>query len=311
MNNKFCHYTVMLKEAIDWLNCQDGKIYIDATAGGGGHSYEISKKIGPTGRLIATDMDIEAINAARQKTQEFSDIIEIIQASYTDIPEILYKRDIDKITGGILFDLGASYYQLTSAQRGFSFSKNAPLDMRFNPNDPFSAYDVINTYKEEELANIFKLYGEERFSKRIAGKITEQRKKEPIKTTLQLANLIKSNTPFAKGKIHPATRVFQAIRIEVNNELKNIEKAIKHIIPLLEKDARIVIISFHSLEDRLVKNLFKYYASSCNCPPEQLVCKCDIKQLEILTKKPVIASEEEIKLNPPSRSAKLRAAKKV
>lgn len=301
----------MLKEAVDGLDCQDGKIYIDATAGGGGHSYEIAKRISPNGKLISTDMDIEAINAARQKTEEFSDIVEMAQASYTQIPEILYKRGIDKITGGILFDLGASYHQLTSAERGFSFSKDAPLDMRFNPDDSFSAYDVINTYKEEELANIFRLYGEERFPGRIARRIVEQRKKEPIKTTLQLANLIKSSVPFTKSKINPATRVFQAIRIEVNNELNNIEKAIKCIIPLLEKDARMVVISFHSLEDRLVKTLFKYYSSDCNCHPEQLICKCDPKQLEVLTKKPIVASEEEVKLNPPSRSAKLRVAKKV
>ncbi len=311
VNNEFCHYTVMLNEAVDGLDCQDGKIYIDATAGGGGHSYEIAKRISPNGRLISTDMDIEAINAACKKTEEFSDIIEIVQASYTEVPEIIKAREIDKITGGILFDLGASFHQLTSTERGFSFSKDAPLDMRFNSDDSFSAYDLINTYKEDELANVFRLYGEERFPGRIARRIVEERKKEPIKTTLQLANLIKASIPFSKGKIHPATRVFQAIRIEVNNELKNIEKAIKRIIPFLEKDARIVVISFHSLEDRLVKNLFKYYSSSCNCPPEQLICKCDPRQLEILTKKPIVASEEEVKLNPPSRSAKLRVAKKV
>ena len=221
------------------------------------------------------------------------------------------KLGIEKIDGGILLDLGASYHQLTKQERGFSFSKDAPLDMRFNQQSDFSAYDVVNSYKEEDLVRIFSEYGEERFSKRIAKKIIEIRQVKPIETTVELANLIVNATPKINSKIHPATRVFQAIRIEVNQELNNVKNVLENIVPLLSVGAIISVISFHSLEDRLVKVFFKKMASKCNCPPNKAICDCPPPSLEIITKKPICASEKEIRENPPSRSAKLRIAKRI
>lgn len=272
---------------------------------------EIAERIYPDGRLIALDSDPVAFEAAKEKLASLQEIVTILRSNYNKIPEILASLNIKQITGGILFDLGASYYQLTSWERGFSFSREADLDMRFDPDNPITAYDIINNYSKDELFKIFKEYGEERFSGRIAKKIVEIRKIKPIKTTTELSNIVKSIVYQGRSKIHPATRVFQALRIAVNNELKNFETTLKDVIPLLAKDARIVVISFHSLEDRLVKNLFKYYSSKCKCLPEQMVCTCGPGQLEILTKKPIVASEEEVRRSSPSRSAKLRVAKKI
>ena len=308
---EFVHEPVLFEETIDWLNCREGLIYVDATVGGAGHSSEIARRIYPTGKLIALDVDPDAIAAAEQRLAPWKDIVTILKANYSKLPEILRALNIEKISGGIVFDLGASYHQFATAEKGFSFSKEAPLDMRFNPDNSLTAYDIVNKSSEQELVRIFSTYGEERFSKRIARKIVEVRQKQAIKTTVELANIVKSAVPVFIHKIHPATRIFQALRIAVNNELDNFEKSLREVIPLLEKGARIVVISFHSLEDRLVKNLFKYYSSSCNCLPENPVCSCEGKKLEILTKKPISASEKEVKMNPPSRSAKLRVAEKV
>lgn len=310
----FVHYPVMLQEAVEWLDCREGLIYIDATLGGGGHSKAIAQKIGSDSkdsRLISFDVDPVAIKAAEKNLAPWKAIVTIVKANYSKIPEVLQNLNIDKITGGILFDLGASYPQLTSADKGFSFSKEAPLDMRFDPESALTAYDVVNKFSETDLFKIFKEYGEERFSRKIARKIVDIRQKQPIKTTVELADIVRKTIYSPNSKIHPATRVFQAIRIAVNDELKNLHDTLTKVIPLLESDARIVVISFHSLEDRLVKNAFKYYSSNCRCLPENLICSCEPGQLEILTKKPIIASSEEIKTNPPSRSAKLRAARKI
>lgn len=307
---EFVHKTVLLNEAIEALNCREGKLYIDATAGKGGHSLEIAKRIGKEGRLLSFDVDEDAIKAASETLKDFSNI-KIINSSYTKIPEILSELGIKKISGGILFDLGASYHQLTTTERGFSFTKEAFLDMRFNKDAELTAYKIINEYKESELADIFYTFGEERYSRRIAKKIVKKRRKTSIKTTTELANIVKSAVPFSKEKIHPATRVFQALRISVNNELHSIETTLQQIIPLLHKDARIVVISFHSLEDRVVKNVFKKYSSDCVCPPKQLICSCEPKQLKILTKKPITPSLEELKDNPSARSAKMRIAEKI
>ena len=308
---EFVHKPVMLKETLEGLNLQHGLIYVDATVGGAGHSREIAARIYPEGRLIAMDADPVAIETATRNLEPYSKIVTIVKANYIDLPRILRDLNIEKITGGILFDLGASYYQLTSGERGFSFLKESFLDMRFDPNSSLTAYDIINAWSESELVRIFSEYGEERYSKRIAKRILEERKNTPIKTTTELVNTIKSAIPAFKSKIHPATRVFQALRIAVNNELQNIENSMKEVIPLLAIDARIAVISFHSLEDRLVKNLFKYYSSNCRCLPHQLICECESGQIEILTKKPITATKEEIRDNPPSRSAKLRIAKKI
>lgn len=300
----------MLNEAVDALECQNGKIYVDCTLGGGGHSELILKRIQPDGKLISFDIDDDAIEAASERLKSYKNLT-IVKDSYTNVKKILQNLGIKKITGGILLDLGASYHQLTSQERGFSFSKDAPLDMRFDKNSDFSAYDVVNFYSENDLVRIFSEYGEERFSKRIAKKIVETRQNKPIESTLELADLIISATPKIKQKIHPATRVFQAIRIEVNQELNNVKKILEEVVPLLSVGAIISIISFHSLEDRIVKIFFKQKASKCNCPPNKAVCDCPPPSLKIITKKPVCASENEIKENPPSRSAKLRVAVRI
>ena len=305
---EFKHYTVMKNEAVDALECQSGKIYVDCTLGGGGHSELILQKIQPDGRLIAFDIDEDAIKASQERLKNYSNIT-IVKESYTNIKPVLEKLGIKKITGGVLFDLGASYHQFNKAERGFSFSKEAPLDMRFNQDADFSAYDVVNTYSEDDLIRIFSEYGEERFSKRIAKKIVEVRKLQKIETTTELADLIKNCTPHVKSSIHPATRVFQAIRIEVNQELTNVKNTLNDVLDLLEFGAIISVISFHSLEDRLVKHLFKYHSQRCHCDKSQLICNCPPPILELVNKKPIGASDEEIRANPPSRSAKLRIAR--
>lgn len=308
--SKYEHYPVMAEEAVDALNCTSGKVYVDATLGGGGYSKLILEKIQPKGKLFSFDVDIDAINTSKENLKGYDNLI-IINDSYTNIKNCLLKYGISKIDGGIVFDLGASYPQLTSDTRGFSFTKDARLDMRFNQSSEFSAYDLINTYTEDDLVRIFSEYGEERFSKRIAKKIVEERKAKNIETTGDLAQLIINATPRIKSHIHPATRVFQALRIEVNDELQNIKNTLNEVLTLLSFDAILSVVTFHSLEDRIVKNFFKFNSKKCNCPLNQVICKCPPPQLEILTKKPMVASTKEIKENPPSRSAKLRVAKRV
>lgn len=305
---EFKHYTVMKNEAVDALECKNGLVYVDCTLGGGGHSGLILEKISPDGKLISFDIDQDAIDAASEKLKDYQNLT-IVKSSYTNIKQVLKELGIDKITGGVLFDLGASYHQLTKQERGFSFMKEAPLDMRFNMDSDFSAYDVVNTYSENDLVKIFSEYGEERFSKRIARTIVETRRKAPIKTTTELANLIVQCTPKIKSSIHPATRVFQAIRIEVNQELQNVKNTLIDVLDLLDFGAIISVISFHSLEDRVVKQIFKYYASKCHCDKNQMICNCPPPILELVNKKPIMATEKEINENPPSRSAKLRIAR--
>ncbi len=302
----FKHYTVMLNEAVDALECADGKIYVDCTLGGGGHSELILKRIQPSGRLIAFDIDEEAINHSKERLKDYKNLT-IIKSSYTNIKRELNNLGIEKITGGVILDLGASYHQLTKQERGFSFSKDAPLDMRFDMGADFSAYDVINTYREDDLVRIFSEYGEERFSKRIAKSIVEVRRTKPIRTTKELADIIVKATPRVKSNIHPATRVFQAVRIEVNSELKNVKNVLRDILALLDVGGIISVISFHSLEDRIVKQFFKRESQKCRC--NNMICTCEPPKIELVNKKPITAGEIELKENPPSRSAKLRIAR--
>ena len=269
----FKHYTVMKYEAVDALECKDGLIYVDCTLGGGGHSELILKRISPNGKLISFDIDQDAIDAASERLKDYKNLT-IVKNSYTNIKQVLKDLGIEKITGGILFDLGASYHQLTKQERGFSFSKEAPLDMRFNMDSDFSAYDVVNDYSENDLVKIFSEYGEERFSKRIAKAIVEKRKQKPIQTTTELADIIVNSTPKIKSSIHPATRVFQAIRIEVNSELQNVKNTLNDVLELLDFGAIISVISFHSLEDRVVKQVFKYHSTRCHCDKTQMICNC-------------------------------------
>lgn len=304
----FKHYTVMLNEAVDALNCQDGKIYVDCTLGGGGHSELILKRIQPNGRLIAFDIDDEAIEHSKNRLKEYKNLT-IVKSSYTNIKSELSKLGINIITGGVILDLGASYHQLTKQERGFSFMKEAPLDMRFDTDAEITAFDVVNNYSEDDLIRIFSQYGEERFSKRIAKAIVSRRKVSTIKTTTELSDLIVSSVPKIKSNIHPSTRVFQAIRIEVNQELQNIKSALENVLDIIAFDGIISVISFHSLEDRIVKQTFKYYSTRCHCDKTQMICNCPPPVLELVNKKPIIASNDEIVANPPSRSAKLRIAR--
>ncbi len=323
---EYKHFPVMINEAVNALECEKGKLYIDATLGGGGYSGLILKKISPEGRLIAFDIDKEAVEFSRKKLKDYENVT-IINDSYTNIKKYLEENNIKEIDGGIVFDLGASIPQLTSKTRGFSFLNNSKLDMRYNQSADFSAYDVVNDYKEDELVRIFSNYGEERFSKRIAKKIIEERRTKPVETTKELVNIIFEAAPRIKTKIHPATRVFQAIRIEVNHELDNIKNTLNDVLTLLGNNAILSIVTFHSLEDRIVKQFIKYYSKEWiggdyNKSPQRLQGACDAyilnkeykvnpPLLQPVNKKPVTASEEEIRVNPPSRSAKLRIARRI
>ena len=307
---EFNHYTVMKQEAVDMLQITEerqDKIYVDATLGGGGHSELILQKLNGKGHLYSFDIDNDAIEFSKEKLKDYKNLT-IVKNSYVNITKVLQNYGVEKITGGVLFDLGASYHQLTKQERGFSFMKEAPLDMRFDMDAKVTAFDIVNKYKEEDLVKIFSEYGQERFSKRIAKKIAEVRKNNPIKTTKELADLIVEATPRIKSRIHPATRVFQAIRIEVNSELTNVKQILENLMPFLDIGATISVISFHSLEDRLVKTIFRKYARGNQ---DEMTTGDGISEppkLSLTVKKPLMASEAEVRENPPSRSAKLRGA---
>ena len=308
--SEFKHFPVMLKEAIDSLHCENGKLYIDGTLGGGGYSELILQKISPKGKLISFDVDKDAIKSASFRLKDYENLT-IVNDSYTNIKKYLEENKIYEITGGAVFDLGASTPQLTSETRGFSFMKKSKLDMRFNQDSNFSAYDVVNSYKEDDLVRIFSEYGEERFSKRIAKKIIEKRKINKIETTQDLVNIVFEATPRIKSQIHPATRIFQAIRIEVNDELNNIKNTLNDVLTLLSNSAILTIVTFHSLEDRIVKNIFKEYSKEWGEELGVSGHRANKPILEIINKKPLTASMEEIRVNPPSRSAKLRSARRI
>lgn len=295
---------------MEGLNIHPDGIYVDGTAGGGGHSYEIARQL-TTGTLLAIDKDPQAIAAAGQRLAEFPGV-QMVQGDFREIPQILKDRDIPQVDG-ILLDLGVSSHQLDSAERGFSYHQEAPLDMRMS-GQGLSAYDVVNTYSADQLIYIFREYGEERFAPRIAHAIVRQREQEPIATTTQLAELIRENIPAATRRTggHPARRVFQAIRIEVNSELDHLREVLDLAFDSLVPGGRFVIITFHSLEDRIVKHAFVEYSTGCTCPPDFPICVCgNTPKAERVNRRPITASPEELESNPRSRSAKLRILEKL
>lgn len=310
MAEKFEHYSVMLNECIDALNIDPDGIYVDCTAGGAGHSFEIAKRLSENGLLIAIDRDLDAIDTVTKRLAPYSDRVEIVHDNFSNLESILKGR----MPNGVLIDLGVSSYQIDTAERGFSYNHDAPLDMRMNRDDPISAYDIVNTYSDEDLANIIFKYGEEKFSRRIASRIVSYRKEKPINTTLELVSIISDAIPpkFREKGSNPAKRTFQAIRIEVNGELDIIPTTVNDIAKHLAPEGRMAIITFHSLEDRLVKQTINDLSKGCTCPPSFPVCVCGKKPtLKQISRKPILPSEKELAENKRSHSAKLRIAEKI
>ena len=303
---EFKHKPVMLMPCIDGLEIKKDGIYVDGTLGGAGHSIEIAKRLSPKGKLIGIDRDEEALTAAQEKLKDFSNVI-YVHDNHDNIKEILENLEIEKVDG-ILLDLGVSSYQLDERNRGFSYLGENKLDMRMDKTQELTAETVVNTYEEKELADIIYQYGEERFSRQIARNICKQREKEKITTTKQLVEIIENSIPKSKQKDgHPAKRTFQAIRIEVNNEIKPLYNTVMDCIDCLNEKGRLCIITFHSLEDRAVKNAYIEAQGKCTCPSDLPYCVCGAKSLgKIITRKPIIANEEEQLENSRSKSAKLR-----
>ena len=308
----FAHRSVLLEPCMDALAIKPDGIYVDGTAGGGGHSYEIARRL-TTGRLIAIDQDEAAIKAASAKLAPLGERAQVVRNNFCHVADVLDTLGIDKIDG-ILLDLGVSSYQLDTPERGFSYMADAPLDMRMDMRAEKNAYHVVNTYSEYDLRRILFEYGEERFAGRIASRIVQARADKPIETTGELTALIKSAIPAAArdGGHHPAKRSFQAIRIEVNAELDVIRPALEAAMKRLSKGGRMAVITFHSLEDRIVKQTFADMASGCTCPKGLPVCVCGKKpQVKVISRKPILPDAEELENNPRSRSAKLRVAEKL
>lgn len=310
---EFAHIPVMLNECIDALKINPNGIYVDGTVGGAGHSSEIVKRLGEKGRLIAVDRDEEALAASSKRLQAFEDKVTFVHDDYKNLCARLDDLSIDGVDG-ILLDLGVSSYQLDNAERGFSYMKDAPLDMRMDRSQSMSAYDVVNEFSESELTRILFDYGEEKLARNIARKIVNRRQAESIKTTLELAKLVEECYP-AKTRWkfgHPAKRTFQAIRIQVNGELQMLGEAIEEMARRLNKGGRMAVITFHSLEDRIVKSTFKQMSLTCTCPPDFPVCTCGkVQEVELVNKKPILATEEELQQNSRSQSAKLRVVERV
>ena len=310
--SEFHHVSVLLEECIQGLAIKPDGIYVDGTLGGAGHSSRIAAKL-TTGRLIGIDRDNVALEAAAERLRPFEDRITLVHANFCDMDQALQELGIDKVDG-ILLDLGVSSPQLDDGQRGFSYMTDAPLDMRMNGEDTRDARQIVNTWSYEELKRILYDYGEERFAPRIAAAICRRREQAPIETTLELVDVIKSAMPASalREKQHPAKRSFQAIRIAVNDELGAVETLMKKAVPLLNPGGRLAVITFHSLEDRIVKNAMAEAAKGCTCPPSFPVCVCGKKpQVRIVTRKPIVSGEEELERNPRARSAKLRICEKL
>ena len=308
----FHHISVLLDECIEGLNIKPDGIYVDGTLGGAGHSSQIAKRL-TTGKLIGIDRDRDALNAAQKRLEPYQCNKIFVQSNYSDIKNVLDQLGIDEIDGALL-DLGVSSFQLDNGERGFSYMQDAPLDMRKSQDDSFTAYDVINTYSEKDLFNIIKTYGEEKWASRISKFIVEGRKEAPIETTGQLVDIIKAAIPAAARRDgpHPAKRTFQAIRIEVNDELGQLERAVEEFCDVLAPKGRLCIITFHSLEDRIVKNEFDRRLDPCTCPKEFPVCVCGKKPaVKLVNRKPIVSGSKELEDNPRARSAKLRVCEKI
>ena len=310
--SEFHHVSVLLEECIEGLAIKPDGIYVDGTLGGAGHSSRIAAKL-TTGRLIGIDRDNVALEAAAERLKPYEDRVTLVHANFCDMDQALQGLGIDKVDG-ILLDLGVSSPQLDDGQRGFSYMTDAPLDMRMNGEDARDARQIVNTWSYEEIKRILYDYGEERFAPRIAAAICRRREQAPIETTLELVDVIKSAMPASalREKQHPAKRSFQAIRIAVNDELGAVETVMKKAVPLLNPGGRLAVITFHSLEDRIVKNAMAEAAKGCTCPPSFPVCVCGKKpQVRIVTRKPIVSGEEELERNPRARSAKLRICEKL
>lgn len=311
----FNHIPVMLSEVVSSLDIKPGGIYIDCTVGGGGHSRHIAEKLSHDagGRLIGIDQDSSALEAASQRLSDYDDVVTLVHRNFSELDCILSELGI-KYADGVLIDLGVSSYQLDTPERGFSYMHDAPLDMRMDKASVLSAYDIVNGWSEAELTRIFFEYGEERFSRKIAAEIVKRRETAPVKTTSELAQICRDVIPakVAASGGNPAKRTFQAIRIAVNRELDVIEPVINTAVDILSPGGRLSVITFHSLEDRIVKKCFSDYATGCTCPSDFPVCVCGHKKrVKLLTKKPVIPSDEELSMNSRSHSAKLRTIIKL
>ena len=310
--SEFFHISVLLNECLDGLDIKPDGIYVDGTLGGAGHSGQIVKRL-TTGRLIGIDRDPIALKEAGERLAPYGDRVTLVHSNFCEIASVLESLGIDGVDG-ILLDLGVSSPQLDDGARGFSYMADAPLDMRMNNEDPLTAYDVVNTWSHAELKRILYDYGEERYAPQIAAAICRRRETAPIETTLELVDVIRGAMPPAalREKQHPAKRSFQAIRIAVNDELGSVEKVMRDAIPCLKPGGRLAIITFHSLEDRIVKNGMADAAKGCTCPPNFPVCVCGKKpKVKLISRKPIVASEEELEMNPRSRSAKLRVCEKL
>lgn len=304
----FEHKSVLLYETVDSLNIKPDGIYVDGTLGGGGHAYEVCSRLGKHGRLIGIDQDADAIAAATKRLEPFADKVTVVRSNYENIASVLHDLGIEKVDG-IYLDLGVSSYQLDTASRGFTYREDAPLDMRMDQRNTQTAADIVNTYSETELYHIIRDYGEDRFAKNIAKHIVQRRQEKPYETTGELIETIKAAIP-AKIRAtggHPAKRTFQAIRIELNHELDVLNRSIDTMIDLLNLGGRLSIITFHSLEDRIVKKRFRDNENPCICPPEFPVCMCGRKSKgTVITRKPIVPGEEELEYNKRSKSSKLR-----
>ena len=305
---EFKHVSIMVDEVIENLDIKSDGIYVDGTLGGAGHAWHICSRLGENGRFIGIDQDEAAIEASKKRLAEFGDKVHVVRSNYCHMKDLLWQMEIDKVDG-ILLDLGVSSYQFDNAARGFSYREDAPLDMRMDQRQEMTARDIVNTYSESELYRIIRDFGEDRFAKNIAKHICQARQKKPIETTFELTEIIKGAIPMkirATGG-HPAKKTFQAIRIELNQELAVLQNSLNDMIDLLNANGRICIITFHSLEDRIVKTIFKKNENPCVCPPNFPVCVCGKKSKgKVITRKPIIPSEKEMEENPRSKSAKLR-----